>query len=64
MGQGVVIREVIQDSLGAQIGMVSGDRLISINGQQIRDLIDIEFYQAEPEVVMIWENVKGERVDR
>jgi putative radical SAM enzyme (TIGR03279 family) len=63
MGQGVVIREIIQDSLGAQIGMVSGDRLISINGQQIRDLIDIEFYQAEPEVVMIWENVKGERVE-
>ena len=63
MGQGVVIREVIEGSLGSQIGMSSGDRLISINGQQIRDLIDIEFYQAEPEVVMLWENKQGERVE-
>jgi putative radical SAM enzyme (TIGR03279 family) len=61
MGQGVVIREVIEGSLGEQLGMLSGDRLISINGQPVRDLIDIEFYQAESEVVMVWENIRGER---
>jgi NifB/MoaA-like Fe-S oxidoreductase len=63
MGQGVLIREVLEGSLGSLIGMASGDRLISINGNELRDLIDIEFYQAEPEVVMLWEDGKGKRFE-
>lgn len=59
MAKGVVIREIIEGSLASEAGIKSGDRLVSINGQIIRDIIDIEFYQADPEVLISWENPEG-----
>ncbi len=40
---GVIITEVAQDALGAEIGLESGDRIVKVNGRSIRDYLDFRF---------------------
>ncbi len=42
-----LITGVLPDSIAAEIGFESGDRLVAINGQQPRDLIDYRFFCAD-----------------
>ncbi|MEB3336827.1 MAG: TIGR03279 family radical SAM protein [Leptolyngbyaceae bacterium] len=42
-----LITKVLPDSIAAEIGFEPGDRLIAINGQHPRDLIDYQFLCAE-----------------
>ena len=42
-----LITKVLFDSIAAEIGFEPGDRLVSINGQQPRDLIDYQFLCAD-----------------
>jgi putative radical SAM enzyme (TIGR03279 family) len=42
-----VITRVLPDSIAAEIGFEVGDRLVSINGQKPRDLIDYQFLCAD-----------------
>jgi putative radical SAM enzyme (TIGR03279 family) len=42
-----LISRVIPDSIAAEVGFSSGDRLVKINGQRPRDLIDYQFLCAE-----------------
>jgi putative radical SAM enzyme (TIGR03279 family) len=44
---GGVIAAVEPGSLGEEIGLEPGDRLVSINGHPLRDIIDVQFYGAE-----------------
>ena len=41
------ITTVLPDSIAAEIGFEAGDAIISINGQQPRDLIDYQFLCAD-----------------
>ncbi len=56
MGQGIVIKDVVSGSLAAEAGLCPGDRILSINGNPLRDLIDLDFYQADGEVVLAVES--------
>ncbi|XGV98879.1 MAG: TIGR03279 family radical SAM protein [Leptolyngbya sp. BL-A-14] len=42
-----LITAVVPDSIAAEIGFEPGDRLVSINGQRPRDLIDYQFLCAD-----------------
>jgi putative radical SAM enzyme (TIGR03279 family) len=42
-----LIRQVLPDSIAAEVGFEAGDRLVSINGQAPRDLIDYQFLCAD-----------------
>lgn len=42
-----LITAVLPESIAAEIGFEAGDRLVSINGQQPRDLIDYKFLCAD-----------------
>lgn len=42
-----LITTVLPDSIAAEIGFEVGDRLVSINGQPLRDLIDYQFLCAD-----------------
>ncbi|HFD38418.1 MAG TPA: DUF512 domain-containing protein, partial [Anaerolineae bacterium] len=44
---GGLITAVEPGSLAAEIGLEPGDRLLSINGHPLRDVIDVQFYGAE-----------------
>ena len=46
-GPGGVIEAVAPGSLGERVDLKPGDRLESINGYPLRDIIDVQFYGAE-----------------
>ena len=48
----VVVKQIEPDSLGARAGFCIGDRILRINGEEVRDLIDVQVSSAE-EVVCI-----------
>jgi len=44
------ITDVLPESAAARGGLLPGDRLLSINGQSVRDVIDVRILGAEPSV--------------
>ena len=51
--RGVEISEVAPDSLGAEMDLESGDRIIKVNGRVVRDYLDFRFQTAgETELVL------------
>src|SRR6266853_5230751 len=45
-----LISGVRPGSLAAEAGIAPGDQLITLGGRVMRDVVDYQFYQAEPEV--------------
>src|SRR6195256_2250732 len=51
--RGVEIAEVSPDSLGFELELESGDRIVKVNGRPVRDYLDFRFHTAgETELVM------------
>ncbi|MBF2035707.1 MAG: TIGR03279 family radical SAM protein [Leptolyngbyaceae cyanobacterium T60_A2020_046] len=50
--QPAVVTRVLPDSIAEEIGFEAGDRLVSINGQRPRDLIDYQFLCADEELIL------------
>jgi putative radical SAM enzyme (TIGR03279 family) len=51
--RGVEISEVVPDSLGAELELEAGDRIIKVNGRVVRDYLDFRFQTAgETELVL------------
>lgn len=46
----VKIREVLPDGIAARSGILSNDTLVSINGHEIRDVLDYRFYLTDTTV--------------
>lgn len=46
------ISEVITDSIADEVGIEVGDKLLSINGQQINDILDYQFYSQDDLIVV------------
>jgi putative radical SAM enzyme (TIGR03279 family) len=54
-----VVATVEPGSIGEELGFQPGDRLLSINGQRPRDLIDLQFLVGEEELVLEVEDPDG-----
>ena len=51
--RGVEISEVLPESLGAELELEAGDRIIKVNGRVVRDYLDFRFQTAgETEIVL------------
>ena len=51
--RGVEISEVVPNSLGSEMDLESGDRIIKVNGRVVRDYLDFRFHTAgETELVL------------
>ncbi|MCC7364426.1 MAG: DUF512 domain-containing protein [Dehalococcoidia bacterium] len=48
--QPALISGVRPGSLAEEAGIEPGDLLVSVDGRALRDVVDLQFYQAEPEV--------------
>ena len=57
-----MIAAVEAGSLGERIGLRPGDRLVCINGQPLRDVIDVHFYGAEEVLELLVERDGREMV--
>jgi len=49
---GLVVEAVVPDSIAEEVGIVAGDRLLSINGKEVKDVIDYRFLESE-EVLLL-----------
>ena len=59
--RGVEIYEVLPNSLGAEMDLESGDRIIKVNGRVVRDYLDFRFHTAgETELVLEVRKKSGE----
>lgn len=59
--RGVEICEVTPNSLGAEMDLESGDRIIKVNGRVVRDYLDFRFHTAgETELVLEVRKKSGE----
>ena len=59
--RGVEISEVSPDSLGAEMDLESGDRIIKVNGRIVRDYLDFRFHTAgETDLVLEVRKKSGE----
>ncbi|MGI6380637.1 MAG: DUF512 domain-containing protein [Anaerolineae bacterium] len=52
MSQGGLVSDVSAGSLADEIGLEPGDRILSANGQPLRDVIDFQFYAGDELVVL------------
>ncbi|MBP2634247.1 MAG: putative radical enzyme [Firmicutes bacterium] len=56
-----IISNIKPDSIGAELGLVPGDRLLAVNGEPVQDIIDLSFALAEEEIELLVERVSGEQ---
>jgi len=59
--QPAVVATVEPGSIGEELGFQPGDRLLSINGQRPRDLIDLQLLVGDEELVLVVEDPDGSR---
>ncbi|BEU87648.1 DUF512 domain-containing protein [Selenomonas sp. TAMA-11512] len=55
------ISHIYEGSLAEEIGLVAGDKIVSVNGEKLRDIIDLSFAMAEEEIEMLIEHAHGEQ---
>jgi len=55
-----IVAKVIPDSIAAQLGLEPGDRLITVDGESIRDIIDLSFALADESVELVIKKTNGE----
>lgn len=61
--KGLLIASVEADSIGEELGIKRGDRLLSINGEIVNDSVEYKFNEACENLVLKIRNNKGETVD-
>ena len=55
------IRRVKKSGLAEELGLVAGDKIVSVNGTQLRNIIDVSFAMAEEEIELLVEHADGEQ---
>jgi putative radical SAM enzyme (TIGR03279 family) len=54
-----IITNVHQDSIGEELGLVPGDKLLAVNGESSKDLIELSFALSEENLELLIEKVNG-----
>ncbi|MGN8921188.1 DUF512 domain-containing protein [Lachnospiraceae bacterium HCP28S3_F9] len=55
-----IIKDVLPGSIADELGIEAGDKLISINNNEIEDVFDYHFYVNDEELVLLIEKPNGE----
>jgi putative radical SAM enzyme (TIGR03279 family) len=59
----VRVESVAPNSIGAEIGLMPGTELISVNGREVHDFLDWEFLTADDQFVVLTRSPEGEAVE-
>ena len=60
MPKGLVIAAVEEESIAAEMEIEPGDRVLSVDGQEVNDIIDFQYLTAELEFTLLIEKAGGE----
>lgn len=60
MTKGLVVAAVHEGSIAEELEIERGDRILSIDGQDIKDIIDFQYLTAEDEFTLLIEKAEGE----
>ncbi len=55
----ITIADVAQESTGARLGLKPGDAIISLNGEEIHDIIDFRFFSADERLSLVVQTRDG-----
>ena len=55
-----IISEIIRGSIAEEMGLEPGDAIISINGNEIEDIFDYQYYSMDSELNIVVESKDGE----
>ena len=56
-----IVENVEKDSIAEELGIEPGDRLLSINGQEIEDIFDYQYYVEDGELLLLIEKPDREQ---
>lgn len=56
-----IVKSIVPGSIADEMRIEPGDRLISINGQEIEDIFDYQFYSEDEELLLLVEKPDGEQ---
>lgn len=56
-----IITGIVPGSIADELGVGAGDRLLSINGQEIEDIFDYQFYSEDEKLLLLIEKPDGEQ---
>ena len=56
-----IILSVLPGSLAEELELVPGDRIVAVNGQEMRDIIDLSFAMADETIELFVEHADGEQ---
>ena len=56
-----IVETVEKNSIAEELGIEPGDRLLSINGQEIEDIFDYQYYVEDEELLLLIEKPDGEQ---
>ena len=55
------IKSIVPGSIAEEMGIEPGDKLISIDGQEIEDIFDYQYYSEDEELLLLIEKPDGEQ---
>jgi len=58
--KGHLIRSVLQEGIAREMGIEPGDRLLAINGREIRDIFDYQYYVQDEYIEVLVQKPSGE----
>lgn len=58
--KGLVVAEVQSGSIAEEMEIVPGDRVLAVNEQELKDIIDFQYFTAEEEFTLWVEKEDGE----
>ena len=56
-----VVKDVLPGSIAQELGIETGDKLLSVNGHEIQDIFDFQYYVEDEEIVLLIEKADGEQ---
>ncbi|MGE5753695.1 MAG: PDZ domain-containing protein, partial [Deltaproteobacteria bacterium] len=64
MHDGVTVESIAKGSLAQRAGIVSGDRVLSVSGEPVEDLLDLHFLTSRARFRLQWADSRGETRER
>lgn len=55
------VKGIVKGSIAEELGVEPGDRLLAINGQEIEDIFDYQYYSEDEELLLLIEKPDGEQ---